>query len=276
MDKWIKKLFGNVVFFADGDAGGDGDGSGAGGDGDGNSSDWQTQVGYLKDNPEALKTFAKYTSLDEAFKGAHEAIKMTGQPYKLPSDYSKLTDDQKAEIKSSVAGLYDVPENPDGYDLKIAKDKPIPIDDQGMADFKIFCKENNVPKDVAQKLVDFQVGSIERLNQTREDIIKDMTQKNFEAFSKEVGGDSAAVLRMQWVREFLQSQCLGEDGKPDQEVWEAFEKRIMYNDRMIELPLLRALSKAAQLARGEGGAPDGGAGSGQGKGIFNYPEMNQR
>ena len=65
------------------------------------------------------------------------------------------------------------------------------------------------------------------------------------------------------------------DGQPDKDVWEAFEKRLMLGDRVIELPLARALSEAAQYFRGTGGAPAGEPGLAIAKGALSYPEMRK-
>jgi len=260
----FRKRFGNIVFFADGDGGGGGE-----------TPAWHTDYAYLSENPEASKAFSKYKEPNDAFKGAHEAMKKVGRSFWLPDDHSKLTDEQKNEIRANVAKMEGVPETPDGYDLKIEKGD-VSIDEQGIADFKVFAKENNIPVELAKKLLTFQTSFVNRLNKFRNDAIKEITTDSFKQFSKDCGGEANAVMRMQWIKELLQSKCLNSDGKPDKDIWESFAKRIMSEDRVIELPLLRALAEPAQKARGTGGAPAGQPASAVAKGALDYPEMDKK
>lgn len=267
--KLIKSRFINAVFFAEG---GDGGGGGDGGEGDG----WLSESEYANSNPEAKQAFSKYTTRADFEKGAHEAMKKVGKTYLLPEDHSKLTDEQKNEIRANIAKMEGVPETADGYTINIPEGTEVPIDDQGIADFKVFAKENNMPVELAQKCVDFQLNFVKRLNDLRGQAINEMTKTNFDKFSKEVGGESNAVLRMDWIKKYLQSCCLGDEGKPDKDVWESFSKRILHEDRMIELPLMRALAPAAQKHVAEGGAPKGGSEGPMAEGALSYPEMRKK
>lgn len=241
---------------------------------DGSGENWQSQSEYIKATPEAGVAFKDYKTVDDAIKGGHEAMKKVGKPYWLPDDHSNLTDVQKNEIRANVAKMEGVPDNADGYEIKVPEGSM--VDEQGIADFKVFSKENNLPKELAQKLVDFQLSFVDRLNKLRAEKINEMTEANAKQFSKDMGGDANAVLRMQWIKEFLQTKCTGEDGKPDAKVWESFSRRIMHNDRIIELPLLRALSDAAQQARGTGGAPQGDIPGAVAPGALAYQEMDKK
>jgi len=235
--------------------------------------EWHGEVPYLSENPDAGKAFSKYTDVNEAFKGAHEALKKIGEPYRLPKNVAKLSDEQRAEFYSGVAKLKGAPENPEGYDLKIPDG--VTVDDEAVGEFKMLCHKQGKTKAEAQDMLNLQLAMVGRLNARRETAIKEMTAKNAEQFAKEVGGDQNAVLRTGWVKEYLQSKCFGEDGEPDKDVWEAFQKRIMFEDRIIELPLLRALSEAAQHFRGQGGAPMGNMAAAAPAGALSYPEMKK-
>jgi hypothetical protein len=219
---------------------------------------WQSQSPYLTQNPDAAKAYEKYGTLDDALKGGHEAIKMVGQPYRLPKDYSKLTDEQRSEIRSSVATLDGgVPETAEGYEFTLP-DTPIEISDDGVKAFKEFCHAEGIPVEKAQKLLNFQIQLTEGMNATREKLIGRMTADNWQSFLKSdcAGNKDLAGQRLVQVQNYLQSQFKKDDGTVDTEGWEAFRDRIMYQDKMIELPLLRALIPAAQQ-HATGGAPGG-------------------
>lgn len=264
----------NVFYSPDGGGGGGDGGAGdGGGDGGTPAPEWHGDVAYFKDNPEAAKAFGKYKTMDDAFKGAHEAIKRFGKPYHLPEDGSKLTDAQRAELKAGVAKLNGVPETPDGYEIT-APDGAV-IDEQGIADFKAFAHEHGIDPKTAQGLVDFQLAFVDRLNKARGKVIEGMTNNNYKTFlNEDCGGDKeVAGARLEMVKNYLQTFCT-KDGKPDPKTWESFSARIMHNDRMIELPLLRALHEAAQMKVGTGGAP-GSFGQPTGKGgALSYAEMD--
>jgi len=262
----FRRKFGNIVFFADGD----------GGDGGGGGESWQSQSAYLTANPEAAKAYEKYKTLEDGIKGGHEAMMKTGKPYWLPDDHSKLTDDQKNEIRANVAKMEGVPDTPDGYELKVKEGAKAIIDEQGLADFKVFAKENNIPVGLAEKLLGFQTAFVDRLNGIREDAIKKITSDTFKQFSKDCEGDSNAVLRQTWIKEYLQTFCKDAEGKPDPKMWESVKKRLFFEENGIELVLLRALSDPAQKAKGEGGAPPGGAPQAAAKGSLDYPEMDTK
>jgi len=258
----------------EGEAGGEGgEGEPGGGAGADAPPEWHGDHSFFDNNPEGSKAFSKYASADEAFKGAHEAMKRFGKPYHMPEDHSKLTAEQKGEIMANVAKMQGVPESPDGYEITVPDDSV--VDPQGIEDWKAFCHERGMSPTVAQEAVDFQLGFVGRLNEARDTLIKSMTKENFKTFvDTDCAGDKElAGQRMEQVKQFMQTHCTDAEGKPDKDMWEAFQKRTMHGDRMIELPLLRALSQAAQMTVGTGGAPMGAPGSATPKGALDYPEM---
>jgi len=261
----FRRRFGNIVFYAEGDGGGGGGGE---------APAWHADHPYLSENPEAAKAYSKYTDVNEALKGGHEAMKKTGMPYWLPDDHSKLTDDQKNEIRANVAKMEGVPGTPDGYNLEVSKETKAIIDERGMADFKVFAKEKNIPNGLANELLGFQTAFVDRLNGMREEAIKKIASDTFKQFSKDCEGDSNAVLRQTWIKEYLQGFCKDAEGKPDPKMWESVKKRLFFEENGIELVLLRALRDPAQKAKGEGGAPPGGAPQAAAKGSLDYPEMD--
>jgi hypothetical protein len=223
---------------------------------------------------------AKYTDANAAMEAALDAQKKVGRPYWLPDDHSKLTDDQKNEIRANVAKMENVPDNADGYVYTKGKETKVPIDEQGIADFKVFCKENKIPQSLFDKLTSFQEGFTDRiaakLNEDNIQAIKKINAETAEKFNKDCGGEANAVLRTTWIKEYLQSFCKDDNGEPDKDMWEAFLKRQFPDDRGTELVLLRALSEPAQKARGTGGAPPGTPASAVAAGALDYPEMKKK
>jgi hypothetical protein len=259
---------------ADGNDGGGADG-GAGADAAaGVAESWHSQFGFFKDNPDAAKRFSKYKTADEAFKGADEAVKRFGKPYHLPDDHAKLSGKHKAEVTAYVRKMSGVPESPEGYEFNVPDDTA--VDDQGMSEFRKLAHERGVDPETAQGLLDLQFGLVGRLNKARAKIIEGMTNKNYQTFLAEdcEGDKEVAGARLEMVKKYLQTQCKGKDGQPDAKLWEAFSARIMHGDRIIELPLLRALTEAAQMHVGTGGAPGGSSPSAAKPGAFNYGEMD--
>lgn len=267
------------MFFYSPDGGGGGDAGGAADAGSGDASAdgqaWHSQYAYLKSNPDAAKAFAKYKTADDAFKGAHEAIKRFGQPYHLPEDGSKLTDKQKAEFRASVAKFNGVPDSPDGYEFEIPADAS--IDEQALGDFKKLAHERGVDPQTAKDLLGLQLGMVKRLNDHRTKVIEGMTNNNYKTYlNDDCGGDKdIAAQRLEQVKRYLQSQFT-KDGAVDTEGWEKFAARIYHGDRIIELPILRALSEAAQMKMGTGGSPDSFGHAAAKSGAFRYAEMDKK
>jgi len=259
----FRRRFGNSCFFVEGD-GGDGGG--------GETPAWHADHPYLAENAEASKAYAKYTDLDGALKGGHEAMKKTGKAYWLPDDHSKLTDVQKAEIRSNVA-LMDggVPDTADGYNLPVPEGTKSPIDEIGMADFKVFAKEKNIPVGLAKDLLGFQTKAMDRMNVLAEEALTQNAIETKKQFAKDCGGEAESVLRMQWIKEFLQSKCTDAAGKADPEMWKNFEP--FFDKRGMEIVFLRAFKDAAQAARGTGGGAGPGSPAIVPGGTQEYAEM---
>jgi len=248
---------GMTRYFAPGEgAGGDGGTGDAGGEA-GAKATWHDNHAYFKDNPDAKKAFAKCKDENAAFKAGHDLMKKLGKPFYLPESADKLTADQQTEFRAALGKLHGVPEAPEGYQFNIPDGAA--IDDQGVTDFKAFAHEHGIDPKTAQGLVDFQLSFVDRLNKARGKVIEGMTNNNYKTFlNKDCGGDKeVAAVRLENVKKLLQSQFVNEDGTSDTKGWEAFAARIMHGDRIIELPLLRALHEAAQSKMGTGGAPGG-------------------
>ncbi|NIW99145.1 MAG: hypothetical protein GWN13_13040, partial [Phycisphaerae bacterium] len=211
------------VFFADGDGGGGG-----------GAPEWHGDYSYISENPEASKAFSKYENADAAFKGAHEAMKKVGKPYWLPDDHSSLTDQQKADINANVSKMNGVPEAADGYVIDVPPDTKSPIDAQAIADFKMFCKENNVPPALAQKTLGFQLALMDKVNELQDEARKSRAKEGFASLSKTLGGDDKAIAAMQQIMEYLQSHCKDSDGKPDPKMWESFKERMFFEDKIVD------------------------------------------
>lgn len=101
---------------------------------------------------EAQKVFKKYDAPEGAHKALLEAQKIIGQPFRLPKDIEKLSDEQRAEIKGFYDRSYGVPTDAEGYDLKfdVGLDENIPVDSELSAMFPQWAKENDFTKAQAQ------------------------------------------------------------------------------------------------------------------------------
>ncbi|KPK42751.1 MAG: hypothetical protein AMJ65_07195 [Phycisphaerae bacterium SG8_4] len=265
-------LYGSGIRVFHTEGGGEGGGGGEGVEG--GDTGWQADHPFFADNPDAAKAFAKYTSAEEAWKGAHEAVRKVGEPYKLPKDLSKLTEEQAADFQKGLNTLRGVPESPDKYNLTLGDD--VAVDDETMSEFRQMAHKEGWTEAQAQGVLDLYKGYVGRMVDKRNGMIKDMTDKNYDQYVKEKGSEADAKLRHGWIKEYLQTCCLGEDGQPDKDVWEAFQARILHEDRIIELPLVRALEEPARLARGGGGAPAGQGASRIAPGALDYPEMKKK
>jgi len=265
-------LFGNpfsVRFFADGGDGGDGGGGG------GTTPDWHGDFPCLANNPEASKAMSKYADPDAAMSAAVDAQKKVGKAYWLPDDHSKLTDVQKAEIRSNVAKMDGgVPETADGYSLPIPDGTKSPIDEIGLAEFKVFAKENNIPLRLAQGLLGFQTKAMDRMNVLAEQALVKNAVETKNQFAKDCGGEAEAVLRMGWIKEYLQTFCTDAAGKPDPKMWESFEP--FFDKKGMEIVFLRALKGPAQAARGTGGGAGPGSVIVAPGGQQEYSEMKNK
>jgi len=264
-------MFKSQVFFsADGDGGGGGEGNA---DSSGEAASWHGEHEYFQSNPDATKSFSKFKTLNDSFQDHHHLMQRLGKPYHLPDDGSKLNDDQKAEIRAFNAKLAGVPDSAEGYEFKVPDN--VTLDDETMGEYRQLAMERGIDPQTAQDLLNLQFGMVDKLNARRESVIEGMTNDNYKTFLKDdCGGDEAvAKERLELVKRYLQTQFT-EDGQADTEGWEAFAKRLYYNDRIIELPLMRALHEAAQMKVGTGGAPADFGAQQHAKSALSYGEMD--
>ena len=104
--------------------------------------------------PEMKQAFAKYATPDDAFKGAFEAQKMTGKPFKLPESLDKLDDKTRVEFKASIGKLLGAIEKPEDLkDINLTVGMP----EGGKPDDGIVAVLNKwaigKPKDVVQETI---------------------------------------------------------------------------------------------------------------------------
>jgi hypothetical protein len=103
-----------------------------------------------------MKTaFSKYDSPEAAFKGSHEAMKMTGKPFKLPENLDGLDDAGKQELSDGISKLY--PDMGEGdfedFDFNVGlEDGDTPISEVGKEYLKKFVTETGLSKEKAAKL----------------------------------------------------------------------------------------------------------------------------
>jgi len=262
-------LFGSpsgMRFFADGD------GDGGGGGGGGETPDWHGDFPCLANNPEASKAMSKYADPDAAMSAAVDAQKKVGRAFWLPDDHSKLTETQKGEIRANVATMDGgVPDTADGYKLAIPEGTKCQIDEAGIANYKVFAKSKNMTQALAQEGLSFQLATTDRNNALAEEALVNNAIETKKQFAKDCGGEAESVLRMQWIKEYLQSKCMGPDGAPDTKMWESFEP--FFDKKGMEIVFLRALAEPAKAARGTGGGAGPGSAAIVPGGDQEYAEM---
>lgn len=247
-EKLFRNKFGNVHFFAE-------DGGGGGG---GETPAWHADHPCLSENPEASKAYSKYSDVNEALKGGHEAMKKTGRAYWLPEKHDKLSDDQKNEIRANVAVMEGIPETADGYVINPPKEGPS-LDAQGVTDFKVFAKGKNIPPGLAQELSDFQGAFVARMmEQDKQSRIAD-AKENFLKMSKDLGSDANAITASKQMQNYLQSLCKDDKGNPDPKKWEKLNKRMFFEDKIVEEVLGKAIMEQARKHAEGGGTPGGQA-----------------
>lgn len=241
----------------------------------GKSEHWTGQHEFFKSNPDAVKSFQDFKTPDDAFKAHVELRKQLSQPFRLPKDGAKLTAEQQAEIDGYYRKAKGIPEAPEGYEFDVPEGTA--IDEQAMGEYRKLAHERGIDPQTAKDLLGLQLGMVKRLNDHREKVIQGMTDNNYKTFlNEDCGGDKdVAAQRLEQVKQFLQTQFT-KDGTVDTEGWEKFRARIMHGDRIIELPLLRALHHAAQMSVGTGGAMPGGYNSMARSGKTLYAEMRKK
>jgi hypothetical protein len=199
-----------------------------------------------------------------------------GKPFRVPEAGTKLTAEQQAEFRTALGKFHGVPAAPEGYEFEVPADAP--LDEQGMTEFRHLLHERGVDPQTAKDLLGIQLGLVDRLNQARLKIIQGMTHNNFKTFTEHdcQGNKDLALESTELVKQYLQTFCVTGDGKPDPKMWEGMCKRLLCDDRLIELPLLRALADAARLKVGTGGAPGSFGRAAATAGAFAYTEMDNK
>jgi hypothetical protein len=241
----------------------------------GSEGSWQSEHQFFTDNPKAAEATAKYKTIDDYHKGAYEAMTKVGRPYWLPDDHSKLTDDQKADIRANINKMNGVPDTADGYVINIPQETEVPVEAEAVANLKVFFKENDVSPELAQKIVDIALSDRQKLYDLQKQAKQEQAKEGFKDLSKQLKGDAPAMAAMQQIKEYLQSKCVGDDGKPDPEMWEQFMQRMFFEDKIVDGVLARALLEPARLAS-EGGSPMGSLSGKEVEGMLSYPEMKQK
>lgn len=235
---------------------------------------WHADHPCLSENPEASKAYSKYADVNAGLAGGHEAMKKVGRPFWLPDSHEGLTDVQKGEIRANVAKMNKAPETPDGYVPNLPTGAI--VDDQVISELKAYGHARGWSQEDFQGAIDLQMGFVARINKATDETIGARIKTGFDQYSKEVGGDASAALRMDWVQKHLKSFAVDEKGNFDETMWNGFVERNFYNNQGKELILMRALAPYAQEAVGTGGAPAGGQPANEHAGALSYPEMSKK
>jgi hypothetical protein len=147
-----------------------------------------------------MKTaFSKYDSPDAAFKGAHEAMKMTGKPFKLPDSLDKLDETQQQELTGQLDKLFPAMQDGDfeGFDFNVGlEDGDQPISDNGKDYIKKFAAETGLSKDKTEKMAAYVNTMNREIAAKQAEINQELTTKCNDAMVKHFGSQDERSLRL--------------------------------------------------------------------------------
>lgn len=123
---------------------------------EGTTGNWtESEAGFT---PEMKTAFAKYNSKDEAFKGAYEAQKQVGRPYKLPESLDKLDEKTRGEFTAGLNKLTGAVEKAEDLkDINFAAGLPegVKPNDAIIGALSNFAVENHIPKSLIAKYAEY-------------------------------------------------------------------------------------------------------------------------
>ena len=120
-----------------------------------NDGHWSGEGDYAGLPAESQTALAKYETPLAAVEGCVAAQKKLGSSFRLPDTTEGLTDQQKTELGTKVAGynLAGVPDSADGYNF--THPEGVEVNPELLAGFKQLAFDGKTPPATAQKYVDF-------------------------------------------------------------------------------------------------------------------------
>jgi hypothetical protein len=192
-------------------SGGSGDGGGQQqqqqqqGDGEGGSSAWDFRSalddkgnfkqGWDASLPDDLKpsaaTLAKYPNPLELMRGHANASKLIGQKSTLKAPAPDAKPEDVAKFNEQIRGVLGIPATPEEY--KIAKPENLPQglawNDAEVGEFAKLAHSLNIPPAAAQKLVEFDMQRMQKLNASGEAKLNEFVKAQEAELRKDWGAD---------------------------------------------------------------------------------------
>jgi hypothetical protein len=165
--------------------------------------------------PEARESFTKamgkYETQEEGVLGGFNAIKMTGQPYKLPESMDKLPEAQRDEFSANarkVLGIEGVKSIDDLADLNLREGLPedAPINEALAETFKQFAVEKKLPKSVVKELIGFNNKTAMSMAKQQHDAQLETIKTTNEALIEHFGNEEAVAEKSELVKRWFKNQ----------------------------------------------------------------------
>lgn len=175
------------------------------GDGEGGSSAWDFRSalddkgnfkqGWDASLPDDLKpsaaTLAKYPNFLELMRGHANASKLIGQKSTLKAPAPDAKPEEIAKFNEQIRGVLGIPATPEEY--KIAKPENLPQgltwNDAEVGEFAKLAHSLNIPPAAAQKLVEFDMQRMQKLNASGEAKLDEFVKAQEAELRKDWGAD---------------------------------------------------------------------------------------
>ena len=165
----------NFTMVFEGDDGGDGGGGGGG--------SWLDEHDYLSD--EDRTTLSKYTTHEDALKGASNAIRQVGKSVRFPD--KTTSDEDKAKFNDRVAEYQGVPAKPEDYKIdRSGIPEGVAYDEEMENNFRQWAHASKAP----QSVVDKMVSNYNKMMVGRHEAMETVAKEDEEVYRKELGNDA--------------------------------------------------------------------------------------
>lgn len=169
--------YGRMVF--EGDDGGD--------DGGGGGESWLDEHDYLSD--EDRDTLSKYTSHEEALKGASNAIRQVGKSVRFPD--KKTSKEDKEAFDTKVHTYQGVPEKPEDYKIdRSGIPEGVAYDEEMETNFRQWAHASKAPQSVVNEMV----TNYNKMMLGRHEVMETAAKEAEVVYRKELGKDADVKL----------------------------------------------------------------------------------
>jgi len=231
--------------------------------------------------PEMKTAFAKYGSEDDAFKGAFEAQKSIGKPYKLPESIDKLPDDKtRGEFMAGIGkltGAVQTPEDLKDFNFKVGMPEGVEPDAEIMAGMSKFIVDKHVPKALAQEYVEYSnkmgVEIMTRMKQAEQADFLAKAKASDDAMIADptIGSAEKLTIEDENVRRMFQN-----DLELTAEEYEAIAPELVDANFTKNVVLRKAMIRMARKISATGSHDSGGGGGDHRKELTTYEKNKAR